>query len=63
MEEPKKLEIVSGDVEELEISEVYDHLNIAKPKAAKEEEKEKKKEIVIPHIKKKIDIKKKKDKN
>ena len=46
--EPKKIEIVSGNGNDLNISPVYDHIDIEKPK----EEKEKKK-IVIPEEKKK----------
>lgn len=48
-ETPKQIEIVSGDGKELNISPVYDHLSIAKPKTKEE----KKKEIVIPKEKKK----------
>ena len=36
MEEKKNLEVVSGDGSNLDISRVYDHLNVAKPKSAKE---------------------------
>lgn len=36
MEEKKNLEVVSGDGSNLAISQVYDHLNVAKPKSAKE---------------------------
>ena len=36
MEEKKNLEVVSGDGSNLDISQVYDHLNVAKPKSAKE---------------------------
>lgn len=36
MEEKKNLEVVSGDGSDLDISPVYDHLNVAKPKSAKE---------------------------
>lgn len=43
----KKIEIVSGDGKDLNISPVYDHIDIQKPK----EEKEKKK-IIIPNDKK-----------
>ena len=43
----KKIEIVSGNVKDLNISPVYDHIDIEKPK----EEKEKKK-IIIPNDKK-----------
>ncbi len=44
MEEKKNLEVVSDDGSSLDISPVYDHLNAAKPKPAKE----KPKDIVIP---------------
>ena len=43
----KKIEIVSGNGKDLNISPVYDHIDIQKPK-----EKEKKK-IIIPEDKKK----------
>ena len=43
----KKIEIVSGNGKDLNISPVYDHIDIEKPK----EEKEKKK-IIIPEDKK-----------
>jgi len=43
----KKIEIVSGDGKDLNISPVYNHIDIEKPK----EEKEKKK-IIIPESKK-----------
>ena len=43
----KKIEIVSGNGKDLNISPVYDHIDIEKPK----EEKEKKK-IIIPNDKK-----------
>ena len=56
-EEPKKIEVVSGDGKELEISGVSTHLSIAKPKPKDEH---KKQEIVIPIVKKKIDNKDKK---
>lgn len=36
MGEKKNLEVVSGDGKSLNISPVYDHLNAAKPKSAKE---------------------------
>lgn len=36
MEEKKNLEVVSGDGSDLDISPVYEHLNAAKPKCAKE---------------------------
>lgn len=48
-EENKKIEIVSGNGKELEISDVKTHLSIAKPKLRKEEDK--KKEVIIPKSK------------
>lgn len=48
-EEPKKIEVVSGNGKELEISDVSTHLAIAKPKIKDDDEK--KKEIVIPQTK------------
>lgn len=50
-EESKKIEVVSGNGKELEISDVSTHLSIAKPKIKDDDEK--KKEIVIPKAKKK----------
>lgn len=44
MDDKKNIEVVSGDGSELEISPVYDHLNVAKPKSAKQ----KPTNIVIP---------------
>lgn len=44
MEGKKNLEVVSGNRSELDISPVYDHLNVAKPKSAKK----KPTNIVIP---------------
>lgn len=43
MGEKKNLEVVSGDGSSLDISPVYDHLNVAKPKSTK-----KPTDIVIP---------------
>ena len=43
-EEKKKIEIVNGDGSNLDISNVYDHLNPAKPKSSDD----KPKNIVIP---------------
>jgi len=57
--EEKKLEVVSGDVKNLNISKVYDHLNIAKPTSVKDSDKPKDKKVVIPHLKN-FDVKKKK---
>ena len=47
MEDKKKIEIVSGDGKDLNISPVYDHIDIEKPKEKKE-----KKKIIIPDNKK-----------
>lgn len=47
MSDDKKIEVINGDGDDLEISPVYDHLDIEKPNI------EKKKEIVIPKEKKK----------
>lgn len=49
-EEPKKIEIISGNGKDLKISDVSTHLAIAKPKIKDDEEK--KQEIVIPQVKK-----------
>ena len=49
-EEPKKIEVVSGNGKELEISNVSTHLAIAKPKIKDADDK--KQEIVIPKVKK-----------
>ena len=46
MEEKKNLEVVSGDGSDLNISPVYEHLNVGKPKSAKE----KPTGIVIPKV-------------
>lgn len=54
-EEPKKIEVVSGNGKELEISDVSTHLSIAKPKIKDDDDK--KQEIVIPQVKKKIENK------
>ena len=53
--EPKKIEVISGSGKELEISNVSTHLAIAKPKI--KDDADKKKEIVIPQVKKKTDKK------
>lgn len=47
--EPKKIEIVSGDGKQLDISPVYEHLNVVKPKTNED----KKKKIIVPKEKKK----------
>lgn len=57
MSENKNIEIVTGDGSELEFSEVYEHLNVAKPKP-----KETKKNIIIPEAKNKCTTKTKKQK-
>ena len=54
----KKIEIVSGDGKNLEISDVSTHLSIAKPKIKNEDDQKQK--IVIPQAKKKTDNKDKK---
>ena len=46
-DDKKKLEIVSGDGKDLDISPDYDHLNTGKPKCN-----DKPKNIVIPEVKK-----------
>ena len=46
--EKKEIEIISGDVEDLNISPVTDNLDIQKP----EEDSNKKKNIFIPKVKK-----------
>jgi len=45
--ESKKIEIVSGDTSDLNISPVYEHLHVAKPK------KKAKKNVVVPKVNKK----------
>ena len=46
MEDNKDIEVVQNDDKDLEISPVYEHLNVAKPKPQ-----EKKEDIIIPEIK------------
>ena len=41
----KEISVVKGNGKDLEISKVYDHLNVAKPKMKKDEPKDK---IIIP---------------
>ena len=55
-EGPKEIKVVTGNGKDLEISEVSSHLNIAKPKIKDDEEK--KKEIVVPQVKKKANTEK-----
>lgn len=47
MSDDRKIEVINGNGDDLEISPVYGHLDIEKPNT------EKKKEIVIPKEKKK----------
>jgi len=49
-EEPKKIEVITGDGTDLEISEVFTHLSALKPKTKSEDKKKQK--IVIPQSKK-----------
>lgn len=49
MSDDRKIEVINGNGDDLEISPVYDHLDIEKPNT------EEKKEIVIPKEKKKED--------
>ena len=58
MEEKKNLEVVSGDGSDLNISPVYEHLNVGKPKSAKE----KPTDIVIPKVSNKTSKKEKDNK-
>lgn len=48
-QDKKEIRIVTGDTSDLNISKVSDHLNSMKPKSKEEE---KKKNIVIPEVKK-----------
>ena len=57
-EEPKKIEVVSGNGENLNISEVSTHLSSIKPKIKDNDDK--KQEIVIPEVKKRCCKKNKK---
>ena len=57
MDEKKELEIVSGDGSSLNISNIHDHINVAKPKSAKQ----KPTDIVIPKEKNKKEQDNKKD--
>lgn len=52
-EEPNEIEIVTGDDSELEISTVYDHLNLDKVRNGPD-----KNNIVIPKVKKDSEEKK-----
>lgn len=55
-EEPTEIEIVTGDDSDLEISTVYDHLNLDKVR-----DKPDKNNIVIPEVKEDTDNKKESD--
>ena len=55
MSDDKEIEVVNGNGEELEISQVYEHLEIEKPNM------EKKKDIVVPKVKKKEEKEEDKD--
>ena len=62
MNEKKNLEVVSGDGSNLNISPVYDHLNVSTPKTTKE----KPKYVVVPkesNKKEKLSKSKTKNKN
>ena len=48
--EKKEIEVVTGDGSELDVSPVYEHLNVVKPKTKDETKKEK---IIIPEVKEK----------
>lgn len=50
-DENKEIEIVTGDGTDLDVSPVYNHLNVVKPKPKDENDKNKK--IIIPEVKKK----------
>ena len=49
MDDKKDIEVVPGDGTDLDISPVYDHIDIEKPKDEKE-----KKKIIIPDNKKEL---------
>ena len=53
MKNLKKIEVVSGNGEDLEISDVSTHLAIARPKAKNTSDN--KQEILIPQVKKKTE--------
>lgn len=55
MEEKKEIKVVTGDTSNLDISPVYEHLNIEKPKTSEK----KPKNIVIPKSKEAEDENKK----
>ena len=45
-----EIEVVNGDGSELDVSPVYEHLNILKPKSKEED---KKQNIIIPEVREK----------
>lgn len=51
----KEIEIVSGNVSDLDISPVFEHLNVIKPKTKNSQDKKKK--IIIPKVKNKKESK------
>ena len=55
-DEKREIEVVNGDGSELEFSQVFEHLNSAKPKPKTESDK--KKNIIIPEVKKNTNNKK-----
>lgn len=55
--EPKKIEVVTGDGSDLDISDVSSHLKIGKPKIKNSEEKKQK--IIVPEEKKHVESEKK----
>lgn len=59
MEEKKKIEVVTGDSSNLDISPVYDHIKTAKPKSVDK----KPKNVVVPEESHKEDKILKKEKN
>ena len=50
-EEPKKIEVVTGDGEDLNISPVYEHLEVEKPRPKEN------RQIIIPEVKENINRK------
>lgn len=56
MEEKKEIKVVTGDTSNLDISPVYEHLNVAKPQSSSK----KPRNIVIPKAKKEKEKKKNK---
>lgn len=46
----QEIEVVNGDGSELDVSPVYEHLNVLKPKSKEED---KKQNIIIPEVREK----------